>query len=308
MNKIQIVSDLKGCSNIWKEVISEKSIFDSWEFRECFNKNFKRPPYFIISENKGKVNWFLPMSYIEEEGNYTHFPGETWNGKTWLEGNRIAFKNSKHKKEIFNYLKKKGIKYHLRYLIYPLLAKFNEIDETGYLFFPKQFNYDLNNYFKTFSHKSRQTLKKELCKLEEKGVSFRFNSLKDFDLMIKWNIQRYKENSYFYDSRFLNSFKDVLNFLHKNNFLWLTTILIGGEPAAIDLGCLFKNQYTILAGGTNEKFPGVAKLINIYHMHKVCEEHISKVDFLCGDFSWKKLFHLTPRPLYLLSNISFSPR
>ena len=39
-------------------------------------------------------------------------------------------------------------------------------------------------------------------------------------------------------------------------------------------------------------------------MKRACREQLTEADFLCGDFSWKKLFHLTPRPLYLLSNAS----
>lgn len=54
----------------------------------------------------------------------------------------------------------------------------------------------------------------------------------------------------------------------------------------------------MFAGGVHASYPGVAKLINLYHMEYACRERFSCVDFLCGDFSWKKLFHLTPRPLF----------
>jgi len=300
--KIQIFSDLENCERIWKETIPERDIFDSWEFRKCFHNNFERPPHFIVSEKNGEINGFLPLSYIEEEKYYGYFPGETWKGKTWLEGNKMISKEPKVTKEIFNYLIKNKMDYHLKYLMPSQLMKPKKVDEIGYLFFPKKFNHEIENYFKVFSHKSRQHLKKELSKLESKGIEFRFDSLKDFNLLVRWNIQRYGENSYFWDKRFFNSFKEVLNLLNEKKFLRLTTLIIKGEPAAVDIGCLFKNNYTVFGGGTNEKFPGVAKFINIHHMSKACNEKINKVDFLCGDFSWKKLFHLTPRPLYLLSN------
>jgi hypothetical protein len=35
---------------------------------------------------------------------------------------------------------------------------------------------------------------------------------------------------------------------------------------------------------------------------------VDRVDFLCGDFSWKALFHLAPRPLYRLSSASVGAR
>jgi hypothetical protein len=80
-------------------------------------------------------------------------------------------------------------------------------------------------------------------------------------------------------------------------------VLINDEPAAVDMGCLYNGVYTLMAGGTNSRFPGVAKLINLHHMERACRERMHQVDFLCGDFNWKKLFHLTPRPLFKLSNL-----
>jgi hypothetical protein len=71
----------------------------------------------------------------------------------------------------------------------------------------------------------------------------------------------------------------------------------------VDMGCVYQGVYTLLAGGTNSRYLGVAKLINFHHMQRACEEKLKRVDFLCGDFNWKKLFHLTPRPLYLMTNI-----
>ncbi|UCF93222.1 MAG: GNAT family N-acetyltransferase, partial [Desulfobacterales bacterium] len=100
------------------------------------------------------------------------------------------------------------------------------------------------------------------------------------------------------------SFRSLAHFLQAKGWLRFTTVLIAGEPAAVDLGCLYRGVYTLLAGGTNLHFPGVAKLINLHHMQRACRERMQQVDFLCGDFNWKKLFHLTPRPLFLLSNLA----
>lgn len=90
--------------------------------------------------------------------------------------------------------------------------------------------------------------------------------------------------------------------LNDKEYLRITTILIKDEIAAVDMGCIYNGVYTLLAGGTNVNFPGIAKLININHMEWACLEKLKVVDFLCGDFFWKKQFHLTPRPLYLLSS------
>jgi hypothetical protein len=37
----------------------------------------------------------------------------------------------------------------------------------------------------------------------------------------------------------------------------------------------------------------------LHHLRRACDERLDCVDFLCGDFAWKPLFHLRPRPLFL---------
>jgi hypothetical protein len=38
--------------------------------------------------------------------------------------------------------------------------------------------------------------------------------------------------------------------------------------------------------------------MNMHHIEFAVEQGFSVVDFLCGDFYWKKLWHLDPQPLY----------
>ena len=80
----------------------------------------------------------------------------------------------------------------------------------------------------------------------------------------------------------------------------MVTVIVNGEPAAVDMGSLYNGMLTMLAGGTNEKYPGIAKLINMHHITYSCEQKLDSVDFLCGDFNWKTLFHLAPAPLYAI--------
>lgn len=305
MRKIFVLTNLKDCEREWNSKISQDSIFNVWNFRNCFHKNFKRPSCFVFLENK-KEETFLPLSWIREKNYLGYFPGEVWKGRTWLEQNKIVGENNLLFKSFFNFLDKKGISYDLRYLS-STQNNFSQIDETGYLFFPEESNYNLQEYFDLFPKKTIKKINKEITALENKGIEFRNNFLEDFDLLVNFNLQRYREESYFADARFLNSFRDVLKFLFSEDLLKLTTILIAGIPAAVDLGIIFKNKYTLLAGGTNPLFPGIAKLINLYHLKWACEKKINEVDFLCGNFSWKDRFRLVPRPLYSFSNIREIP-
>ncbi|MFH1730796.1 MAG: GNAT family N-acetyltransferase [Planctomycetota bacterium] len=307
MSRFRLVTDPAECQDLWDRMIPPESVFDLWEVRACFHRHFRRPPCFIVTDDEHSPAGLLPLSWIGESESYGCFPGETWRGKTWLEQNRIVAGDAD---TLIGLLDRCPGPYHLRYLR-PLdvtsAAQYG-IDETGYLFRPPNYNYDLSNYFLMFSHKSAKRLRKELNEMEGRGVRYRHEDLADFDRLVEMNVGRFGEGSYFSDPRFLESFRGLLHLLHERGWLRLTAVFIGGEPAAIDIGCVYRDTYTLLGGGTDAACPGVAKLINIHHMRRACAERLDEVDFLCGDFSWKTMFHLTPRPLYLLSNVTAPQR
>ena len=156
----------------------------------------------------------------------------------------------------------------------------------------------MDTYWQGFSGKSRKKIRHELKRLEERGVSFRYDRLPDIDLMLRMNLDGFGSESYFSDGRFSQAFSNLAAWLHDEGMLRVTTVLVGGEIAAVDMGAVWRNTYSVLAGGTRPEFPGVAKLINLHHLEWSCRQRFAQVDFLCGDFNWKSRFHLTPRPLY----------
>jgi len=296
--KIRECEDIEECGRIWEKIWPEECIFDLWALRDCFARAFNRPVKFITAEESGKMKGALALSWIEEEGLFAQFPGETWKGKTWLEQNKIHAENSLVLSEMLAAL---SGRIHLRYLTPESITWDNqsvELDETGYLFYPGQYNYLFQNFRQQFSAKSRKNYAKEASALEAHGVSFRHNNLSDVDHLFKMNIETFKEGSYFSDPRFLNAFENLTAWLHDKGLLRTTAVIIGGEIAAIDIGSVRGKHYTVLAGGTNPNFAGVAKMINFHHLEWSCGQRLEVVDFLCGDFGWKERFHLTPRPLY----------
>ena len=302
MCNIRIANDLEHCQDIWKRAIPQKTVWDIWEFRACFQKHFRRPPFFIVAENSNGLTKILPLSWIEEPQRYGYFPGETWQGKTWLEQNRIPSDNGM----LCDMLDSCPGPYYLRYLL-PSLDSVSQnqcvVDEVGYLFRPSDYNYDIETYFQQFSRKSAKSIKREIAALQA-GLHYRHDDISDFEHMVQLNINNFGDRSYFYDLRFRESFRTLVHYLNEKGWLHITTVIINGDIAAVDVGCIYRGDYTLLGGGTNRDYPGVAKLINLYHMERGCQERFNLIDFLCGDFSWKQKFHLTARPLYLLSNCS----
>lgn len=240
----------------------------------------------------------IALCWMKEEETYGHFPGETWKGKTWIEQNKIISTGPEMAAALIDSLPESV---HLRYLVddpFSNTREFASIDETGFLFLPPKYQYSYNHYLAEFSGKTRKKLNAELLKMEKQTVTIRHDRLTDVDLLFKMNIEAFGKDSYFIDHRFLEAFERLVSFMVDREMIRITTVLIGGEVAAVDIGALYKKTYTLLAGGTNPEFKGVAKLINLHHINWACTQKMEKVDFLCGNFNWKERFHLTPRPLY----------
>jgi len=298
--KTTIYEDPDECKFIWKKLWPVKGFFDLWQVRSCFHDSYSRPLSFHVVEDNQKAVGFLALCWNEEEQKYVQFPGETWHGKTWLEQNRVISDTP----EIFErLLDSVPGPLHLRYLSGdPLMGSSDLIrtDEMGYIFLPGQYGYSFEAYQQSFPGKSRKKLRAELKKFEERHIDFRFNRLDDIERLFQMNQECFGNDSFFTDLRFRQSFLKLAGFLEKFGMLRITTVLINGAVAAIDMGALWQKSYTLLAGGTNREFPGIAKLINLHHMEWSCSQRLERVDFLCGDFNWKERFRLTPIPLYEL--------
>jgi hypothetical protein len=294
--RVAETTDLRRCEELWRAVMPEELVTDLWEVRACFQRHFDRPARFITVEDGATLVGLLPLSWIEEAGRFGIFPGETWKGRTWLEQNRIF---ARDQEALSALLAACPENVELRYLLPLPAAAGAAVDEVGYLFSPGRYGYDLEGWFAQFSHKNAKRLRREIAAVEAQGLRYRFDDPADLEALVALNLGRFAGSSYFDDPRFLAGFRDLVDLLAARGWLRMTTILAGAEPVAVDLGCCYRGTCTMLAGGTHAGYPGIAKVINLHHLRRACAERYERVDFLCGEFSWKPLFHLEPRPLYL---------
>lgn len=345
VGKIGIIEDDDTCARVWKQLYPRATIFDLWEVREIFARNFGRKNCFVVhyagkkenasprKNNTGHqihdIDGVLPLSWIEEKKEFAFFPGETWKGRTWLEQNKIIAPDTEVMAQLLHGVPGSA---ELRYLCpdhweirdeiggndmntkAPSGLGEIDIDETGYLFHPeihgtKEAQY--SSYLGAFAGKSRKKILAEIHAIEKKGVIFRYNTLEDVETLFQLNRDNFGKNGYFHDPRFLNAFRELAQMLHREKMLRVVTVLVDNEVAAVDMAAMWNRTCFFLAGGTSKAAPGIAKLINLHHIQWACShahrlgdmplEEIHTLDFLCGDFGWKKRFHLSSRPLYKIT-------
>jgi hypothetical protein len=301
MVRIRICDEPEACAVLWRKLWPQTCFFDLWPVRLIFAEAFARTPYFLVAEQQQEPVGMLALCLLGEERQFACYPGEVWQGKTWIEQNRIPVREQEMRDALLEAIP--GPAY-LRYLT-PESAPVScastfVVDEENFRFFPRLHGYSFEGYMQEFSGKSRKNLCREQDRLQKPGVAYRYNDFNDIESLLTMNLAAYGDYSYFADARFLQAFVRLFGWLAEQNMLRITTLLIGGEVAAVDAGAVWNGQYTVLAGGTNGEFPGVAKIINFHHIAWACAERLEVVDFLCGDFGWKKRFHLQPCPLYKL--------
>lgn len=300
---IQVVKDIDKCEYYWKRYIEEEvsSLFDFWDVRNCFHEAYSHQPAFLLMETPAGVRGFLPLSFISDSGEYGFFPGEIWKNLTWLERNPFYAKDAEVLETMLRALDGPFILRYLEKERLPSGFEYFELDETGFLFNPPDYGYSFEEYLKVFPNKSLKKIMREIDSLKQRDVCIRYNDLKDINHLTEMNLSAYGEYSYFSDKRFLEGCEKLIAWLYDHGHLQITTVLIDGKRAAIDVGGVWEKDYTVFAGGVCREFQGIAKLINFHHLERACQEKYNSVDFLCGDFNWKERFRLKPRPLYKIT-------
>jgi len=295
------VEALGVCAELWRLLGPACNLFDPWDIRMCFHEGFGRRPTFIVAEEGGQVVGLLPLSWIEELDCYAFFPGETWHGKTWLERNRFLCRDSEVLHRMIEFLDGPVLMRYIQEQEIPPGADYVREDEIGYLFHTARYRYSFAEYRASIPRKRFKGIERDVARLRSRDVAFRLDMSDDVNVLLRMNLEAFGAESYFYDPRFADSFDRFVCYLRGQGMLRITTVLIDGQVAAVDTGCVFKNKYTVFAGGVSPDFPGAAKLINLHHLERSCNERFEWTDFLCGDFNWKQRFRLEGRPLYLIT-------
>ena len=291
------IRDLDECQRLWNRFIIPKNISDCWDFRICFHRHFEFEPCFLVLEDPMGISAMLPLSYARDVEMFVFFPGEIWNNRTWIERTPIYIREAQLMEEILASCPERT---YLRYMEPwegPIPSGL-EIDEVGYSLQPPLFDFDPGSFHKRFSNKKIKDIMKVIRSFMENGGQFHLNRLTDFDLLVEMSLGQFGSDSYLYDDRFRDGFRDLVHFLHGSGWLRMVSLEIEGKTVAVDIGALYGGTYTLFLGGTDPEVKGVAKVMNMGHIEFACLERVSKIDFLCGDFHWKKLWHLDPEPLY----------
>lgn len=328
---IRIIRESKECERVWKQLYPRETLFDLWEVRDAFARSYDRELYFIVHETEPYgthctdteknrlenrcINGLLPLAWIPENRCFGFFSGETWQGRTWLEQNKII---APDQKILVRLLQAVPGAAELRYLSpgQPVLPRRKPVhpenttnlpdsetedslaasalpwqepartdpvlepDETGYLFYPElhiEKGRRYERYLATFTGKSRKKLLAGINLFGTRHLAFRYNDPADLKHLFRLNNAQFQEKGYFHDPRFRHAFERLARTLQQQKRLRVVTVLVDNTIAAVDMAGVWNGTATFLAGGTDSAFPGISRLINLHHIQWAC----AHTDGLC---------------------------
>lgn len=286
---IKVITDINLCFKLWQEFNTQKSLFDTWEFRLAFYKGYQCKPHFLLLKNGVENLAMLPLWYNADKKIYT------WFGSDWQEEVRFFSKSPDYipillsaapsplsleaiAQDSVEQIKEK--------------VKFDNDDPKYILNLEKLRNHE--DYLMNIKKNRRHDLRKDRRKIERQNPEIIINNFADFDHLVELSKKRFQEKGEktdWEDPRRVTTFREVMKLAGKSYQLRMITIKINGKIAGVDLICLYeKTYYTLKCGYDVQDFSGIGNFMNLLEIDDAIKLGMKKIDFLQNNYGWKSQY------------------
>jgi ribosomal-protein-alanine N-acetyltransferase len=301
--KVEVITDLPRCFDLWQEFSPKQTLFDCWEFRLSFYNAYKFKPYFILIKNLSENLAILPLEYSEKDSCYT------WFGSSWHEENKFFVKNPIYTPLLLELAPKPLSLEAIDASGQDSLKEFIKLEPDS----PK-YILDLQNmsssedFLMNLSKNKRHGLRKDRRRIEKQNPQIIIDKFSDLDNLINLSRRRFHEkgeNTDWEDPRRIETFKQVINLADRTYKLRMISIYINNQPAAVDLIAIFNGCYYALKCGYDVKnFPGIGNFMNLFEIDDAISMRMKRFDLLQNNYEWKdRLFQQIPLYKYKTEGI-----
>ena len=293
---IEIISEIEHCRKLWKEFSSQKTLFDTWEFRFAFYRAYGYKPYFLILKENFKNIALLPLWYDETKKKYT------WFGSNWQEEVRFFAKEPNY---ILALISAAPSSLYLNAIakdsVEPIKNKIKfEYDDPKYVLNLEGLK-NHEDYLMTLKKNRRRNLRKDRNRILKQNPEIIINKFSDFNYLVQLSKKRFGERGMktdWEDPRRIKAFEEVIKLGGKSYQTRMITVKINKEIAGVDLICLLNNTYfTVKCGYAVKKFPGIGNFINLVEIDDAIKLGMKKIDFLQNNYGWKNQYFQS-QPLF----------
>ncbi len=299
MLKFKIISDLEEASKLWNLFSHKTDWWDLWEVRQCFIDGKKHPLHFIAGyDEQGEAAGLLPLWFNENEKVYT------WLGDDFPENNRLWVKD---KSRLNLFLEQCPVQTVLYYLDQEEKKYYNFAESPDHKYFLDLTAYQgPDDWLAGFSKKHRKNLRYDLKNLLAEGFEAKFDSFdRSFidlaQVMSRFNLQRFGEESLFAEPGFLESMVELMSLAEAKKCLHLVSIFKEGQLVGAEFAVLWNQVYIVMIGGSDPTVDNLNKLLAYQHLANAFALKATKFDLLAG-CDWKKQWHFAQEKLYQWQN------
>ncbi|MDP3995878.1 MAG: GNAT family N-acetyltransferase [bacterium] len=284
--KIEVVSDIKKCKELWDELSAKETLFDTWEFRYAFYLGYGFTPYFLVLKSPSENLALLPLWYDDEEEKYV------WFGSSWQEEVRFFAKDLKYIPSLIsaapsplflNAISPESVR--------PIGNSVKFVpDAAKYILKIKEFK-SHEDYLATLKKNGRKDLIKDGRRIQKQNPEIIIDNFADFDQLVALAKKRFGqkgEKTDWEDLRRIETFRQVIKLSGPSYKARMISIKIGEKIAGVDLICLFKNTYfTVKCGYDVAGFSGIGNYMNLIEIDDAIKLNMEKIDFLQNNYAWK---------------------
>ena len=293
------ITDLAQIKSIWNELSPNKTIYDDWQFRDCF---YKYNPYSILgivaTDNKKHVGLLVVQDNTDKN---------CWEffGGTYMEDNRVLISLG-YESLISQF-----------YTQVPTPAKlYSMVDAHPFV---DQLPLEANKYvlplnelksfedylIKFLDADARGKFRRKIRKVERENLQIRSGQVEDIAIMIKFNQAQFGDHSAFTARPHLT---EIFHDLTKLGWpVHLYGFLKDGVPIAASFAIVYNGVYEYFNLGTNKNVEqdNLRDLATFVHKHNVemaIAANCRLFDAFTRSYGWKEHWHFTKIPQHELLN------
>jgi hypothetical protein len=287
--RIQVVSELDDCRDLWEEFSPKKTVFDTWDFRLAFWQGYRDQPYFLLLKNQTENLALLPLWYEREKRSYF------WFGSWWQEENSFWVKNpilvplllaASPKPVHLNAISLETVLWTREFVEFAA-------DDPKYILDLTRLN-SADDFLATLKKKKRYNLKRDRRLIEAQRPQIIIDNFSHFNALVALSLKRFHEkgeDADWEDPCRVETFRQVIKLgqIGDDYRVRMISIKIGGRIAGVDLIALFKGCYSPLKCGYDiENFPGIGNFVNLLEIDDAVGLGMKKIDFLEIGYGWKE--------------------
>lgn len=298
---IEIVRNEEKCEKLWHEFSPKRTLFDTWEFRQAFQKAYGLKPYFLVLKVDSHNAAMLPLTFDAEDNRYI------WFGTNWQEEADFFGKSKEHIKMLLEAAPRPLILDAISPSVISLDKKLEGLgeDDPKYILDLAGFLHH-EDYLKGIKKNDRRNMRKDRNRVEKLSPKIEINKFEDFKHLVRLCEERFAqkgEDTDWDDPRRVKAFKNVLKMSGKSYQARMVSIRVGKLVAGVDLICLYNGCYFALKCGYDcNRFSGIGNFMNLYEIDDAIKLGMHRVDFLQSSYQWKNKFFKS-LPLFKINRI-----